>query len=91
MIISSEAAGRLLGLATDQPQAVAVLEDLIVAGQGLTMPRRPAVPEEVGGAPHPQAGELQVALVRAGARIAFHDRPRYSHIKPATWSVVFQE
>ena len=41
VIVSSEAAGRLLGLATDQPNAVGVLEDLLQAGTGLELVEEP--------------------------------------------------
>jgi voltage-gated potassium channel len=73
VIVSSEAAGRLLGLATAEPRAVAVLEDLIGAGVGLHLAERPALPDEVGGPPRPLAGELPVAIVRGAERIAFDD------------------
>ena len=70
MIVSSDASGRLLGLAADQPR-VAVLEDLIVAGEGLRLVERPALPDEVGGPPQMLENAMPVALVRGEARIAF--------------------
>lgn len=73
VVISSEAAGRLLGLATRQPRAVEVLEDLIVAGQGLTLVERTADATEVGGPVQAAPGQLPVAVVRNGERIAFDD------------------
>ena len=71
VIVSSEASGRLLGLAAEQPRAVAVLEDLIVAGVGLRLVERPPVPDEVGGAPRTLEGALPIAIVRGDARIPF--------------------
>jgi voltage-gated potassium channel len=73
VVISSESAGRLLGLATVQPRAVEVLEDLIVAGQGLEIAERPATAAEIGGPVQAAPGELPVAIVRDGERIAFDD------------------
>ena len=71
VIVSSDASGRLLGLAADQPRAVAVLEDLIVAGEGLKLVERPALPDEVGGPPQMLENAMPVALVRGETRIAF--------------------
>lgn len=73
VVISSESAGRLLGMATVQPYAVEVLEDLIVAGQGLEIAERPATVTEVGGPVQAAPGELPIAIVRGGERIAFDD------------------
>jgi len=73
VVISSEAAGRLLGLATRRPRAVEVLEDLIVAGEGLGLVERPAAAAEVGGPVRAGPGQLPVAIVRGGVRIAFYD------------------
>jgi voltage-gated potassium channel len=73
VVVSAEASGRLLGLATRQPRAVEVLEDLIVAGEGLELVERPAVPAEVGGPVQAALGQLPVAIVRGGERIAFDD------------------
>lgn len=73
VIVSSEASGRMLGLATSHPDAVAVLEDLLVAGRGLELAERPAETTELGGPPHRNGGTLPVAIVRRGERIAFDD------------------
>ena len=50
VITSSAAAGRLLGLATESPRAVAIVEDLIAVGSGLDLMERDVTPEEVGSA-----------------------------------------
>ena len=81
VVISSESAGRLLGLATQHPKAVEVISDLIVAGEGLEMVERQASPEEVGGPARAESGELPLAIVRGGERIAFDD-PRCLQLEP---------
>lgn len=81
VVVSSEAAGRLLGLSAESPQAVAVLEDLLVAGRGLELAERFAIPAEFGGAPHSLPGALPVALLRAGRTIPF-DSPEFQHVEP---------
>ncbi len=58
VVISSEAAGRLLGLATQHPQAVEVIADLIVAGEGLEMIEHEVSPTEIGGPVHTEPGQL---------------------------------
>ncbi|HEY8546200.1 MAG TPA: potassium channel family protein [Acidimicrobiales bacterium] len=73
VIVSAEAAGHLLGQATDQPHAVSVFEDLLVMGNGLDLLQRPVAAEEVGGPPRPLEGRLPVALIRGARRIAFGD------------------
>ena len=81
VVISSESAGRLLGLATVQPRAVEVLEDLIVAGEGLEIAERPVSATEVGGPVQAAPGELPLAIVRDGERIAFDDA-RWHSVQP---------
>ena len=71
VIVSAEAAGRLLGLSTDQPEAVGVLEDLLEAGQGIEMVERPVTEGEIDGPPAVVGGRLPIALVRDGERIPF--------------------
>lgn len=48
VITSSGAAGRLLGLATETPKLVAVLEDLLAVGEGLDIIEKPVTEEEAG-------------------------------------------
>ena len=74
VILSSEAAGRLVGLATSTPEAVGVLEDLLIAGSGLDLVERAVDADEVGGPPDPARGDgLPIALVRNGTRVSFDD------------------
>ena len=72
VIVTSETAGRLLGLAADSPDTVDVLEDLLSFGAGLDLVERAVRPDEVGHAP----GDLVpavLAVVRGGRRHAFDE------------------
>jgi voltage-gated potassium channel len=73
VIVSSEAAGHLIGLAADRPSTVDVLQDLLVTGRGLDLTEQVVAAGEVGGPPQLRDGLLPVALVRRGQRIAFDD------------------
>jgi voltage-gated potassium channel len=82
VISSSDAAGRLLGLATHSPRIVNVLEDLLSAGQGLDIIERPVEHGEVDASGVPAGrGELLVAVVRGGELIRFDD-PRAGRLRP---------
>lgn len=73
VITSSAAAGRLLGLATETPRLVDVLEDLLSVGEGLDIVEREATAEEVEHG-HPLSREqLVVAVVRDGQMLRFDD------------------
>jgi voltage-gated potassium channel len=72
VIVTSETAGRLLGLAADSPDTVDVVEDLLSFGAGLDLVERDVRPEEAGHAP----GDLVpavLAIVRDGSRHAFDE------------------
>ena len=73
VITSSEAAGRLLGLATLDPAAVQVLEDLLSAGEGLDIIERAVPAEAVGRPPDAGPGRLVMAVVRDGEVLRFDD------------------
>ena len=82
VVLSSEAAGRLIGLSTRAPAAVGVLEDLMLGGSGLDIVERPVSPEEVGGAPRAdQSGGLPIAVIRGGARLSF-DEEGFQRLQP---------
>lgn len=81
VIVSSEAAGRVLGLSIREPAAVSVLEDLLVAGRGLQLSERPITSTEIGGPPRLLDGRLPVAIVRGGVRVGFDDE-RFSQAEP---------
>ncbi|MDP9497495.1 MAG: potassium channel family protein [Actinomycetota bacterium] len=72
VITSAEASGRLLGLATDAPQLVAVIEDLLVTGQGLDLLQRPVTPAEVGGGVR-DVPDLVLAVARGGRLLRWDD------------------
>jgi voltage-gated potassium channel len=73
-IVSSGAAGRLLGLATDSPRLVEVLEDLMTVGTGMDIVERRVSDEDAGR----QLTEMHrtapvVAVLRAGRTYRFDD------------------
>jgi voltage-gated potassium channel len=74
VVLSSEAAGRLVGMSTQAPRAIGVLEDLLVPGAGLEITERVVESDEVGGPPDSRRGSgLPIAIVRGTDRISFDD------------------
>jgi voltage-gated potassium channel len=74
VIVSSGAAGRLLGHAVHSPRVVQVLEDLLSLGEGLDVVERPVAPDEVGkhlAAVHADAPVI--AVVRGDEVLRFDD------------------
>jgi voltage-gated potassium channel len=65
VITSSDAAGRLLGLASARPAVGEVVRDLIVQGSGLDLGDRAPRADEIGGKPSNNGG-LVIAVVRGG-------------------------
>jgi voltage-gated potassium channel len=65
VIVSSETAGRLLGLATQTPNVVAIVEDLITPEAGLAIAEREVDPGEVGGSPR-HLSDIVLGVVRGG-------------------------
>ena len=65
VVVSSEAAGRLLGVAASSPSTGAIFEDLLVPGQGLELTERDVLREEVGLPPR-ACRDLVVAVIRDG-------------------------
>ena len=72
VVVSSETAGRLLGLATDSPETVGVFEDLVSFGQGLDLDDRDLRPEEVGRSPAELPAPV-LAVVRDGQVLRYSD------------------
>jgi voltage-gated potassium channel len=72
VITSSAAAGRLLGLSTDSPRVVAVVEDLLTAGQGLDLVQRQVTQSEVGLSPR-QLQDVVLSVTRGGRSLRFDD------------------
>jgi voltage-gated potassium channel len=72
VITSSDAAGRLLGMATGSPNTVALVEDLIAFGHGLDLVERDVLPAEVGTSPRDLATPV-LAVVRDGRNLPYDD------------------
>jgi voltage-gated potassium channel len=72
VIVSSETTGRLLGLATDSPHVVSVVEDLLSFGQGLDLVERDVWPDEMGRSPV-DLGQPIIAIVRGGKTLRYND------------------
>ncbi|MFP5218631.1 MAG: potassium channel family protein [Actinomycetes bacterium] len=72
VVVSSETAGRLLGVAVARPAAAAVLTDLLTPHEALALHERRVGDEEVGLHPRALAG-LVMAVVRDGRRMLFDD------------------
>jgi voltage-gated potassium channel len=73
VIISSGAAGRLLGLAARQPGTVSVLEDLLLVGRGIDLAERVIEAGEAG--PRSELGEERpmLAVLRGDELLSFDD------------------
>lgn len=74
VITSSDAAGRLLGVATQSPRVVEVLEDLLTVGQGLDLLERGVEADEVGPITELRHRDPIVAVIR-GERLMRFDEP----------------
>jgi voltage-gated potassium channel len=75
VVVSSGAAGRLLGHAVKSPRVVSVLEDLLSVGEGLDVIERDVTADEVGHtlATLPASAPV-LAVVRAEQVLRFDDR-----------------
>ena len=65
VVVSSETAGRLLGVATTSPNVVAVVEDLLTPDAGMSLTERPVQETEVGGSPR-HLSDIVLGVVRDG-------------------------
>jgi voltage-gated potassium channel len=65
VVVSSETAGRLLGMATHTPTVVDMVEDLITPESGLAIAERDVEPGEVGGSPR-HLPDIVLGVVRDG-------------------------
>jgi voltage-gated potassium channel len=70
VITSSEAAGRLLGVAAQSPAISEVFNDLLIHGEGLDMVERPVRPEEIGRAPS-ECDQPVIAVLRSGHALPY--------------------
>jgi voltage-gated potassium channel len=81
VVVSSGAAGRLLGQAVRSPRIVRVLEDLLNVGEGLDVVERDVAPEEVGPLDALPASAPVIAVVRGDEVLRFDD-PRAARLEP---------
>lgn len=65
VVVSSETAGRLLGLATTTPSVVEMIEDLLTPDEGLAIAEREVEQSEVGGSPR-HLRDIVLGVVREG-------------------------
>jgi voltage-gated potassium channel len=72
VITTSATAGRLLGLSTDSPRVVSVVEDLVTGGQGLDLSQRPVSAGEVGLGPR-DLRDVVLSVTRGGRTLRFDD------------------
>ncbi|MFI6320896.1 potassium channel family protein [Nonomuraea sp. NPDC050556] len=79
VITSSDAAGRMLGVATQSPAVSALIEDFLVYGSGLDLYERDVEADEVGRGVR-ECGEVVVAVVRDGEVMTYAD-PRITSLR----------
>jgi voltage-gated potassium channel len=65
VVVSSETAGRLLGLATTTPSVVEMIEDLLTPDAGLAIAEREVERTEIGGSPR-HLRDIVLGVVRDG-------------------------
>ena len=65
VVISSETAGRMLGLATMTPSVVEMMEDLLSPDEGFSIAERVVRDDEVGGHPR-NLSDIVLGVVRSG-------------------------
>ncbi|WP_167099773.1 potassium channel family protein [Amycolatopsis granulosa] len=80
VVVSSETAGRLLGMATSTPVVVDMFEDLLTPESGLAIAERPAEKSEEGGSPR-HLPDIVLGVVRGG-QLHRVDSPAVDAIEP---------
>jgi voltage-gated potassium channel len=73
VVVSSETAGRLLGIATSKPGVVEIMEDLLTPEVGFAIAERDVERKEVGGSPR-HLSDIVLGVVRNG-RLVRVDEP----------------
>ncbi len=86
VITTSATAGRLLGLSTDSPKVVNVVEDLVTGGQGLDLHQRTVSAGEVGLGPR-SLRDIVLSVSRGGRTLRFDD-PLIGTLQPEDVLVV---
>jgi voltage-gated potassium channel len=71
-VVSSETAGRLLGIATQTPSVVEMMEDLLTPDAGFAIAEREVTPKEVGGSPR-HLHDIVLGVVRDGRLVRVDD------------------
>ncbi|MCV7260235.1 potassium channel family protein [Mycobacterium shimoidei] len=79
VVVSSETAGRLLGIATTTPSVVEMIEDLLTPAAGFAIAEREVEPSEVGGSPR-HLSDIVLGVVRDG-RLMRVDAPEVDAIE----------
>ncbi|MCI4676760.1 potassium channel family protein [Candidatus Mycolicibacterium alkanivorans] len=72
VVVSSETAGRLLGIATSTPSVVEMIEDLLTPDAGFAIAEREVETKEVGGSPR-HLPDLVLGVVREGKLLRVDD------------------
>ena len=72
VVVSSETAGRLLGMATSTPSVVEIIEDLLTPDAGFAIAEREVEHKEVGGSPR-HLPDLVLGVVRDGKLLRVDD------------------
>ncbi|MFJ8963399.1 potassium channel family protein [Lentzea sp. NPDC102401] len=80
VVVSSETAGRLLGMATATPSVVAMVEDLLTPDAGLAIAERDVEKSEIGGSPR-HLSDIVLGVVR-GKTLYRVDAPEADAIEP---------
>jgi voltage-gated potassium channel len=80
VIVSSETAGRMLGMATQTPSLIELVEDLITPEHGLAIAEREAEQAEIGGSPRHLA-DIVLGIVRDGELFRI-DHPAADALEP---------
>lgn len=80
VVVSSETAGRLLGIATTTPNVVEMIEDLLTPEAGFAIAERPVTAGEVGQSPR-RLKDIVLGVVRDGTLIRV-DEQQVSTILP---------
>ncbi|MGV9725692.1 potassium channel family protein [Nocardia beijingensis] len=65
VVVSSETAGRLLGIATTTPTVVEMMEDLLTPEEGFAVAEREVEASEIGGSPR-HLSDIVLGVVRGG-------------------------
>jgi voltage-gated potassium channel len=79
VVVSSETAGRMLGIATTTPTVVQMIEDLLTPEAGFAIAEREVEQAEVGGSPR-HLSDIVLGVVRDG-RLLRVDAPEADAIE----------